>query len=172
MKLRGNPQRPKTADGAGIDLDIFEDLLSFYVRAATLLVSRDLDAHMVPSALAGGTGKISALLLIGANPGIRPSVLAHYILKDRSAMGKLLDQLGRAGLIAQRVSATERRARELYLTPQGHTLAKEVRKTALQQSDAFFALLSEAERANLLRILKKLYAAHVGLVPGGAHDGT
>ena len=102
---------PKTIDYLNIDFDIFGDLLSFYVRTLNLLVSRNLDTRMEELGLAGGTGKIATLLLVGANPGIRPSVLAHIIRKDRSAMGKLLDAMGEAGLVEQRVSPEERRAR-------------------------------------------------------------
>lgn len=170
VRPKGGPPVPKTADWSSIDFDIFADLLSFYIRTANLLVSRDLDAQMAPLALAGGTGKISTLLLVGANPGIRPSVLAHFILKDRSAMGKLLEQLERAGLIVQRVSASERRARELYLTQKGEAVAERVRAVARAQSNAFFAVLSEAERTSLLGILKKLYMAYVQTTPAAADD--
>jgi DNA-binding MarR family transcriptional regulator len=169
-RLRGNPPAPKTVDYSGVEFDIFADLLSFYLRTANLLVSRDLDAQMTPLAVAGGTGKISTLVLVDANPGIRPSVLAHLILKDRSAMGKLLEQLERAGLVVQRVSAAERRARELYLTPKGQALAERVRAGAKVQSEAFFSVLSGEERASLLRVLKKLYHAYVDAAPEAAHD--
>src|SRR5918912_418509 len=93
--------------------------------------------------LARGTGKVATLLLVDANPGIRPSVVAHFILKDRSAMVKLLDQLTRAGLIEQKVSAAERRAHELYLTPKGRALARKVRAIAIEQSESFFSVLGE-----------------------------
>src|SRR4051794_10502354 len=113
---RRGPPSPKTIDHSGIDFDIFGNLLSFYARSVVLKLNQDLDARMAGLPVARGTGKISTLLLVGANPGIRPSVVAHYITKDRSAMVRLLDQLQAAGLIEQRVSASERRARELYLT--------------------------------------------------------
>ena len=88
------PRRPKTIDYQNIDFDIFGSLLSFYVRSVNILVSQDLDAQTIELGLSGGTGKISTILLTGANPGIRPSVLAHFIRKDRSAMGKLLEHDG------------------------------------------------------------------------------
>src|SRR5262249_19711031 len=139
---RTNAQVPKTIDFSDIDFDIFTDLLSFYVRTVNILVSRDLDSQTEALALAGGTGKISTLLLVGRNPGIRPSVLAHFILKDRSAMGRLLDQLQQAGLIEQRISPEERRARELYLTEEGRRAADQVRSVAGRQSAEFFSVLS------------------------------
>ncbi|MGL4964229.1 MAG: MarR family winged helix-turn-helix transcriptional regulator [Inquilinus sp.] len=164
---RSNPQIPKTIDFSEIDFDIFTDLLSFYVRTVNMLVSRDLDEQMAALEVAGGTGKISTLLLVGRNPGIRPSVLAHFILKDRSAMGRLLDQMQQAGLVEQKISPEERRARELYLTVKGRRVAEEVRTVARRQSADFFSILSGQEQADLLRLLRKVYAGYVEHAPAG-----
>ncbi len=109
---------PRTADISTVDLDILGDLLSFYIRVLNLVVSRDLDAAMRGTPVARGTGKISTLLLVAANPGIRPSVIAHFNMKDRSAMMRILADLRRAGLIEQRVSDRERRAHELDPLPE------------------------------------------------------
>jgi DNA-binding MarR family transcriptional regulator len=166
-RRRSNPQVPKTIDFSDIDFDIFTDLLSFYVRTVNLLVSRDLDEQMAALEVAGGTGKISTLLLVGRNPGIRPSVLAHFILKDRSAMGRLLDQMQQAGLVEQKISPEERRARELYLTPKGQRVAEQVRAVARRQSADFFSILSGEEQADLLRILRKVYVGYVEQAPAG-----
>jgi DNA-binding MarR family transcriptional regulator len=165
VRPRSNPQIPKTIDFSDIDFDIFTDLLSFYVRTVNMLVSRDLDEQMEALTVAGGTGKISTLLLVGRNPGIRPSVLAHFILKDRSAMGRLLDQLQQAGLVEQKISPEERRARELYLTPKGRRLAEQVRAVARRQSADFFSVLSGQEQADLLRLLRKVYVGYVEQAP-------
>ena len=72
--------------------------------------------------MARGTGKVSVLLLTAANPGIRPSVIAHFIHKDRAAMARLIEQMKVNGLIEHKVDADERRAHELYLTPKGESL--------------------------------------------------
>src|SRR5262249_34893391 len=147
---------PKTVDLSNVDLDILSDLLSFYIRTLYIAIARDLDARMEGMPVARGTGKISTLLMVEANPGIRPSVIAHYSTKDRSAMVRIIDQLRRAGLIEQSVSSRERRARELHITPKGRQMAKQVRAIALAQSAEFFAVLSEAERQSLRRILSKI----------------
>jgi DNA-binding MarR family transcriptional regulator len=130
-----------------------------------LALNRDYDQKISEVALARGTGKVSVLLMVGANPGIRPSVLAHYILKDRSAMGRLLDQMKRAGLIIERISESERRAHELYLTPRGQKLVERVRAIATEQSDAFFSVLTEAELKQLVGIMQKLYQIHIANLP-------
>ncbi len=164
-RARDAAQAPKTIGYRDIDFDVFGTLLSFYVRSVNLLVSQDLDRHTDGLGLSGGTGKIATILLVGANPGIRPSVLAHFVRKDRSAMGKLLDGMEAAGLVEQRVSRVERRARELFLTPAGQALVGRTRDVVRRQDDAFFAPLSGPERAHLLALLRKLYASYFDMVP-------
>lgn len=148
---------PRTADFSGVEFDVLRGLLSFYIRSINLALTRDLDAQMDVEPLAHGTGKISTLLLVASNPGIRPSVVAHFIMKDRSAMVRLLDQLVGAGLINRTVSKSERRAHELHLTPKGHAAAARVRRIAVEQSDRFFDMLTTSECDSLRAILAKVY---------------
>ena len=164
--LQRNPAKtPKTIDYQNIDFDVFGSLLSFYVRSVNLLVSQDLDAQTASVGLAGGTGKISTILLVGANPGLRPSVLAHFIRKDRSAMGKLLEQMEKAGFIEQKVSRVERRARELFLTDKGRSIVQRVRELIKRQDNEFFAMLSPIEREILLGLLRKVYEGYIDMIP-------
>ncbi|MGD0639312.1 MAG: MarR family winged helix-turn-helix transcriptional regulator [Roseiarcus sp.] len=154
-------QQPKTADITGVKLDILEHLLSYFVRVVSVVLNRDYDHVLSSVALAHGTGKVSTLLMVAANPGIRPSVLAHYVLRDRSAMTRLLHQMKTAGLIVEKISDKERRARELYLTARGRALVDRVRKLATDQSDAFFSVLTPPEQSQLMALLQKLYRHHV-----------
>lgn len=165
MRDRNAAQAPKTIDYRNIDFDIFGTLLSFYVRSVNLLVSKDLDEQTAELGLSGGTGKISTILLVGANPGIRPSVIAYFIRKDRSAMGKLLEQMERGGFIEQRVSRVERRARELYLTPKGQAIVQRTRDVVRRQDKDFFAPLDAGERDQLLGLLRKVYESYLDMVP-------
>ncbi len=104
---------------------------------------------------------VSTLLMVAANPGIRPSVLAHFVLRDRSAMTRLLHQMKTAGLIVEQISTTERRARELYVTAKGKALVDKVRHLATEQSERFFGVLSASDSRQLMTLLKKLYTHHV-----------
>jgi DNA-binding MarR family transcriptional regulator len=158
-------QSPKTSDPGAVDLDILDELLSYYMRVVGVVLNRDYDHVLSDVSLAHGTGKVSTLLMVGANPGIRPSMLAHYVLRDRSAMTRLLQQMKKAGLIVERISETERRARELYLTAKGKSLVERVRGLAARQSDQFFGVLDDAEQKQLMDLLQKLYRHHVLPIP-------
>lgn len=165
--MAGNGRsEPRTIGYADISLDILGDLLSFHARSMSIALNRDYDQAIGKVELAHGTGKVSVLLMVHANPGIRPSVIAHFIQRDRSSMARLLEQMKNHGLIEQKVDAEERRAHELYLTPKGEELVEEVRTIALAQSERFFGVLDKADQNNLRRILMQLYEHHVSPLPG------
>src|SRR3954466_9972101 len=75
---------PRTIDYSDVSLDILGNLLSFHARTVGLALNRAYDQDIAEISLARGTGKVSVLLLTAANPGIRPSVIAHFIHKDRA----------------------------------------------------------------------------------------
>ena len=139
------------------DLDVLENLLSFYVRSVNHALSKDLDARLADFEVAKGTGKITALLLVDSHPGLRASAIAEATLRDRPSISRILAVLVSAGLIEQRVLPEERRAHGLYVTERGHAVAQEVRRITRAQSDDFFATLSDEDRGHLLRITRQLY---------------
>jgi DNA-binding MarR family transcriptional regulator len=163
----GAPARlePRTIDYSDVSLDILGTLLSFHARTVGLALNKSHDHEIAAVSLPKGTGKVSVLLLTAANPGIRPSVIAHFIHKDRAAMARVIEQMKSHGLIEHKVDAEERRAHELYITPKGASLLERVRAIALGQSARFFGVLSPTEQAELLRMLMKLYEAHVAALP-------
>ncbi|MFT3974651.1 MAG: MarR family transcriptional regulator [Amaricoccus sp.] len=139
-----------------IDLDALADTLSFYIRSLNAAVSRDWDVRIHDLKPIRGVGKVTAMLLVSQHPGIRPSVLAQVAMKDRSEMGRVIDGLEAAGLLARRQSATDSRARALFLTEAGERMAEEVRRR-VSESRAFFGDLSEEEYLAVIAPLRSLY---------------
>lgn len=141
-----------------VDLDVLENVLSFYIRVIDTTVSRDLDQRLAKLEVAKGKGKITALLLIDSHPGIRPSVVADLATRDRSAMGRILDTMEQQGLITRRTNAEDNRAQELYITAKGAALAVKVREIVVQQSEDFFdRIIPQDEQKLLIDILKRAY---------------
>lgn len=151
------PDAPAAGALPAIDLDMLENLLSFYMRAVNYGLSRDLDARLEGLDVARGTGKITALLLIDSHPGVRASTIAMAAMHDRPSISRIVARLVKSGLVEQRVAPTERRASELFITPRGHAVAEEVRAVARAQSEAFFSTTPADDRRELLRILRTLY---------------
>src|SRR5918995_1129230 len=88
-----------------------------HVRAADVLGS------------VGLTPALFALLnVIGAREGAIQQELGSTLGIDRSTMVSLIDQLESAGLARRRPSATDRRAREITITPKGRRLLQRSRR--------------------------------------------
>ncbi|MGN6585634.1 MAG: MarR family winged helix-turn-helix transcriptional regulator [Rhizobiaceae bacterium] len=146
-----------------VGLDVLENTLSFYIRSINMALSRDLDKSLEGLDVAKGTGKITTLLLVDSHPGIRPSVIAQLILRDRSAMGRIIDQMIAHGLLTREVDSSDGRAQALHITKKGAEMAKLVRKVAVKQSRDFFHDVSEEDQQRLLSILRRVYRRTVGL---------
>lgn len=140
-----------------IDIDVLEDTLSFYIRSLNIAVSRDLDEKLDGLDVAQGTGKITTLFLVDGNPGIRPSTIAQVILKDRSAMGRLVDQMEEHGLLRREIAPEDSRAQALYISEKGAALATQVRKLVTKQSREFFSDMTDEEHELALEILRRAY---------------
>jgi DNA-binding MarR family transcriptional regulator len=159
MSAKGKQPHPLEAVG----LDVLEDALSFYIRSINMALSRDLDKSLEGLDVAKGTGKITTLLLVDSHPGIRPSVIAQLILRDRSAMGRIVDQMIAHGLLTRRADSSDGRAQALHITDKGAQMARLVREVAVKQSRDFFYDVSEEDQKRLLSILRRVYRRTVGL---------
>jgi DNA-binding MarR family transcriptional regulator len=104
----------------------------------------------------GLTPALFALLnVIGAREGAIQQELGSALGIDRSTMVSLIDQLEGAGLARRRPSATDRRAREIAITPKGRRLLQRARGLSSQVEDEVLAGLTAKERRELLALLRR-----------------
>jgi DNA-binding MarR family transcriptional regulator len=104
----------------------------------------------------GLTPPLFALLnVVGAREGAIQQQLGSALGIDRSTMVALVDQLEGAGLAKRRPSATDRRAREIAITPKGRRLLTRARGLIAQVEDEVLAGLSSEERDDLLTLLRR-----------------
>ncbi len=143
-----------------VDLSVLSDLLSFHVRMLSLEVNRAYDRAFAETPLAGGTGKLTALMLIATNPGISQGQVGIVLSKDRPAMVRIIDHLEQEGLVTRKRAAQERRRYGLFLTAQGRASIARYMRLALDYDEAFFAVLNARERSDLGRLLRKMRAAY------------
>ncbi|WP_234902214.1 MarR family transcriptional regulator [Agrobacterium vitis] len=148
---------------AVVELDVLENVLSYYIRTINMAVSRDLDQKLGKLEVAKGTGKITTLLLVDSHPGIRSSAIAQLILKDRSAMVRLVDQMEEQELLRREVDDGDNRAQGLFITPKGAALAKRVRPLVVKQSRDFFPDITDEEHHMLISVLGRTYRRIIGL---------
>jgi len=104
----------------------------------------------------GLTPALLALLnVIGAREGAIQQELGLALGIDRSTMVSLLDDLERAGLAKRRPRPTDRRAREVVITPKGRRLLERGRRLAGQVEGEVLQGLTAAERRQLLALLRQ-----------------
>lgn len=104
----------------------------------------------------GLTPALFALLnVIGAREGAIQQELGSAMAIDRSTMVALIDQLESAGLAKRRPSATDRRARQIEITPKGRRLLQRARRMVAQVEDEVLAGLTAEERRELEALLRR-----------------
>jgi MarR family transcriptional regulator, organic hydroperoxide resistance regulator len=81
--------------------------------------------------------------------------LADTLSCDASNVTGLIDRLERQGLVRRRPGHTDRRIKELELTPAGTRIRSELQQRVAGESCAL-GRLSAAERKTLVRLLEKL----------------
>ena len=101
-------------------------------------------------------------------PDIDQGGLAERVGVDRNTTSLLVRGLEAKGLLEQRVSATDRRARLIRLTRRGEKLFRELHPKALAAQEQILAVLEPAERDLLLDLLLRVIDEHRHLARPGA----
>jgi len=109
------------------------------------------------------------LRLISREPGLSQQAVARRLGTPPSRLVALVDGLEQRGLIQRRRNPGDRRNYALHLTVAGEQAMAALSQASLEHEQAISAPLTQAERAQLSKLLGKLAAAH-GLVPG-VHPG-
>jgi DNA-binding MarR family transcriptional regulator len=95
------------------------------------------------------------LNVLGAREGAIQQELGSAMGIDPSTMVSLIDELERAGLAKRRPHPTDRRAREVTITPKGRRLLERARRMAAQVEDEVLRGLTATERRELLALLRR-----------------
>jgi DNA-binding MarR family transcriptional regulator len=109
------------------------------------------------------------LRMISREPGQSQQAVARRLGTPPSRLVALVDGLEQRGLVERRRNPGDRRNYALHLTVAGERAMADLSQASLEHEQAISAPLTEAERAQLSKLLGKLAAAH-GLVPG-VHPG-
>ncbi len=116
-------------------------------------------SHVRAAEVLGSVGLTPALFallnVIGAREGAIQQELGSVLGIDRSTMVSLIDQLESAGLAKRRPSATDRRAREVAITPKGRRLLERARGLIAETENEVLAGLTAKERGELVRLLRR-----------------
>src|SRR5918995_512683 len=142
--------------GTSTDIEIaeFAGQLFFRLwRASHTHVAEALQSIGLTPALFG------VLNVLGAREGAIQQEIGSAMGIDPSTMVSLIDQLETAGLAKRRPHPTDRRAREVAITPKGRQLLERARRMAVQVEDEVLRGLTAAERRELLTLLRRALGA-------------
>jgi MarR family transcriptional regulator for hemolysin len=141
MATRPSPEAPITEFAGQLFFRLWR---ASHTRSASVLES----VSLTPATFA-------LLNVIGAREGAIQQELGAAMGIDRSTMVLLIDQLERAGLAKRRPRPTDRRAREVAITPKGRRLLERARQMLAQVEEEVLAGLTSADRHELLELLRR-----------------
>lgn len=96
------------------------------------------------------------LLRLAASEGKSQQAIGELIGLSPTRMVFLVDELEQRGLVERRRNDADRRSYALYLTGRGRTKLGELREAAARHSGDLGRSLSQAERAQLTALLRRL----------------
>ena len=134
-------------------------------RASHIRVAAALETIDLTPALFG------LLNVLGARRGAIQQELGTAMGIDPSTMVSLVDQLEAAGLAKRRPHPTDRRAREITITPKGRRVLERGRRMSTQVEDEVLQGLSTTERRQLLTLLRRALDTAPPQTPWRAEEG-
>jgi DNA-binding MarR family transcriptional regulator len=104
-------------------------------------------------------GQYSALVLIGANPGLSQIDLAEAVALDSSTIVPITDRFLRLGWIRRSRRKSDRRVYVLRITPLGQQILRKAAPIIAKREARLASILGPEERRALLEILTRITAA-------------
>jgi len=91
--------------------------------------------------------------------GIRPGVIADAVGIEASSVVRLLDLLAASGLIERKDDANDRRAKLIFLTPEGRKKVKQIEAALIPLRRELLQGLSDEELDTCMHVFKTLGAS-------------
>jgi DNA-binding MarR family transcriptional regulator len=158
MQKLPSPYRPRALAPIervpGLDYDVLDELLGYALRRAQ--VGMFLAFHAATRGQDITPPRFTALVIVGANPGISQSALGKVLGIARSGAMMLTDWMEQRGLAGRRRRPGDGRAWGLHLTARGERLVAAMKRRVSAQDRRRAAVLAPRERRELLRLLQKL----------------
>ncbi|WP_245843860.1 MarR family winged helix-turn-helix transcriptional regulator [Sphingomonas spermidinifaciens] len=142
---------------AGTRLTLLDTFVGYHLRRASQRFAAGFADTVGPMGMRQVL--FGVLTIVHDNPGIRQGAAGEALGIQRANMVSLVNELVDRGLVARRVSDTDRRAFALELTPAGEVLVEQgVERIRANEAD-LLAPLSAAERRMLLGLLSRIDGA-------------
>jgi len=158
MQKLPSPYRPRVLAPIvrvpGLDYDVLDELLGYALRRAQ--VGMFLAFHAATRGQDITPPRFTALVIVGANPGIGQSALGQVLGIARSGAMMLADWMEERGLVERRRRPNDGRAWGVHLTARGEKLVAAMKRRVIAEDRKRAGVLDARERKQLLRLLNKL----------------
>jgi DNA-binding MarR family transcriptional regulator len=139
---------------AGLDYGDLDEHLGYVLRRAQLAGFEAF--HQATEGVDISPARYTAMVIVGANPGLTQSRLGEALGTARSGAMMVADWMEERGLAERRRLNGDGRAWGLHLTARGRSLLARLQRSVRRNDARFAARLEPAERRELKRLLDKL----------------
>jgi len=158
MRRLPSPQRPRTLVPIprveGLAYGDLDDLIGYALRRAQ--VAMFVAFHEATRGMDITPPRFTALVIVGANPGIGQSALGQVLGIARSGAMMLTDWMEDRGLAERRRRPNDGRSWGVHLTPRGDEFLARTKRKVTAEDRKRAGVLDARERRELLRLLNKL----------------
>lgn len=145
-----------TADAAPpLDQSVLLSLVGYNCRRAYITIMPLFEKRMAKFELR--PVDFTVLSLLKANPNINQKRLSKAINVSPPNLATLLDRLEQRDLVMRQRNPQDRRSQTLVLTAAGKSMCVKAEKTAAELEEKATEALSDAERAQLITLLQKIF---------------
>lgn len=137
-----------------IDLGLLPELVGYQLRRAQIQTFQHFASNLDGEGMRPGW--FGLLIIVANNPGLSQTQLARSLGIDGSTMVAMIDRLEEKDWVRRERSKTDRRSHALKLTEAGAALLDRVTPKVLAHDSAIAQSLSDEERTDLLRLLRKV----------------
>jgi len=145
-----------TADAAPpLDQSVLLSLVGYNCRRAYITIMPLFEKRMAKFELR--PVDFTVLSLLKANPNINQKRLSKAINVSPPNLATLLDRLEQRDLVMRQRNPQDRRSQTLVLTAAGMRMCVKAEKTAAELEEKATEALNDAERAQLITLLQKIF---------------
>lgn len=145
------------------------DSLQMHITGGVVAASRQWRRVCQTTLMNYGVSEACAgplLMISRLGEGVRQVTVAQACGLESPSLVRLLDQLGKAGLVQRTEDPTDRRAKSLSLTDQGRTLAEAIEGELIRLRRDVFGSIHPTDLEATLRVFKAIaMASTVGREP-------
>jgi len=138
----------------GLDYDVLDEMLGYCLRRAQIAMF--LSFYKATRGQTITPPRFTALVIVGANPGISQSTLGAVLGIARSGAMYLTEWMVVRGLVERRPVPSDGRSWGLHLTEQGRKITEKMKRNVLAEDRKRSSVLTDQERDELFRLLLKL----------------